>query len=88
MEAWIRERRGERPGAAVPIEEVQARLNQFLSKLRAAKDPGAQSSGPAAGSSGPATEGSGAAAAASGPAKAAPVEHATVSLRWKQDEVP
>ena len=67
MEAWIRERRGERPGAAVPIEEVQARLNQFLSKLRAAKDPGAQSSGSAAG---PATGGSGAAAAASGPAKA------------------
>jgi hypothetical protein len=68
MEAWIRERRGEQPGLAVPIKEVLARLNEFLGKLRAATKPGAQSSGPAAGSPGPATEGSGAAAAASGPA--------------------
>ena len=68
MEAWIRERRGEQPGLAVPIKEVLARLNEFLGKLKAATKPGAQSSGPAAGSPGPATEGSGAAAAASGPA--------------------
>jgi hypothetical protein len=64
----------------VSIQEVQSRLNEFLTKLKAAEEPGAQSSGPAAGSSGPATEGSGAAAAASGPAKAAPVEHATFEI--------
>jgi len=80
LEAWMRERRGEQPGLAVSIQEVQSRLNEFLTKLKAAEEPGAQSSGPAAGSSGPATEGSGAAAAASGPAKAAPVEHATFEI--------
>ena len=87
MEVWIREWRGEPPRVDVAIQEVHARLNEFLSNLRATKKPGAQSSGPAAGSSCPATEGSGAAAEASGPAKAAPVQHESFE-KASSSEVP
>ena len=87
MEVWIREWRGEPPRVDVAIQEVHARLNEFLSHLRSTKKPGAQSSGPAAGSSCPATEGSGAAAEASGPAKAAPVQHESFE-KASSSEVP